>query len=104
MVETITLPGPEHTTNRKLLCKKQQTIYPPASVRSILTGFVALDFGEKFVCQQKISTLHCHQQILFFPHDNQRQTNCSQSTAKVAFIVLSMILQANGFGEFTGSC
>lgn len=50
---------------------------PPPSLRSFrsLTGFVALDFGEKFVRQQKIPALHRHQQVLFFPHDGREARN-----------------------------
>lgn len=46
-----------------------------------LTGFVALDFGEKFVRQQKIPALHRHQQVLFFPHDGREPQNSVQTCA-----------------------
>lgn len=79
---------------------------------SQLTGFVALDFGEKLVSQQEIPTLHRHQQILFFPHDyglSHNNTNSSQFTAKVTVLGLFNVPSSRYFQqifvrELTGSC
>lgn len=80
--------------------------YPPrptaqkknnTAVSSILTGFVALDLGEKFVSKQKIPALHCHEQILFFSHN--WSTDLSQSTAKFLFLVFSAVLRVDSFSK-----
>lgn len=71
-----------------------ETIFAEASVSSILTGFVALESWEEFVRLQKIPSLHCNQQILFFPHDNQR--NKETATTKDACIVLECSFRQTG--------
>lgn len=89
-------------------CKKKDTPRPTAqkknnaAVSSILTRFVALDFREKLVSQEKIPALHCHEQILFFSHNynlNHRRKNLSQSTAEDAFFVFSALLRVNSFSK-----
>lgn len=98
-MKTITLPVPEHVTPKTVKNKqkkKKETEKNNTAIFSKLTAFVALDFGEKFVYQQKISTLHCHKQILFFPHGNQSTQMIAVDT-KGYLIVRSVTLQSNGF-------